>query len=487
MNNLVSAQVMPKNLGIIHLIGIGGIGISGIAEVLVNLGYSVQGSDIAESANVERLRGKGVKVFVGHKADNVAAAAVIVKSTAVQDDNPEIQEGRKRKIPILKRAEMLAEILRLKKTVAIAGSHGKTTTTSFMAHLFESADLSPTVINGGIINTKATNAYLGKGDWLVAEADESDGTFIAVPSTVGVVTNIDAEHLEHYGSFDSLKDAFRQFVTQLPFYGFAVVCYDHPTVREVLHGIIDRKIITYGIESEDVDVRATDIVLKADHSIFNLEVSERVGSKKVRYKIEQIKLPMPGIHNISNATAALAVGIELNFDVSVIINGLQSFEGVKRRFTVTGEVDDILIIDDYAHHPQEILATLSTAAYVAEERGGKVIAIVQPHRYTRLRDCFDDFSTCMNDADVIFVADVFEAGEQLIEGCDSQNLVDAIAKQGHDRVVHLSSLESLAAAVNEVVEKHDIVVGMGAGTISKYMNILPDQWARGRGKVNQTA
>lgn len=466
----------PQGVGIIHLIGIGGIGMSGIAEILHNLGFTVQGSDLSDNANLDRLRESGIRVFVGQHEDNISGVSVVVKSSAVKDSNPEVQAARAKAIPVLKRAEMLAELLGLKSTVAIAGSHGKTTTTSFMAELFEAQALQPTVINGGIINARGTNAYLGKGDWLVAEADESDGTFIRLPIAVGVITNIDPEHLEHYGSFDGLKDAFKTFVENVPFYGFAVACYDHSVVREVVGGVQDRKVITYGITSDAVDVRAVNIREEGYHTTFDVEVlSDRVSGG--RRTLEDVGLPMPGVHNVSNALAALSVALELGFDDAVLCRGFSRFEGVKRRFTRTGEVEGVLIIDDYAHHPTEISATLKTARQVADSRGGNVIAVMQPHRYSRLKDLFDEFSWCFDGANHVFISDVFAAGEDPIEGYDRDHLVAAIAKRQYVEVHALQSPDGLARDLSSLVSANDVVVCMGAGTITRWAYDLPDQLA----------
>jgi UDP-N-acetylmuramate--alanine ligase len=468
------AQRMPLDVGLIHIIGM-----SGIAEILHNLGYSVQGSDIADSPNVLRLREKGMEVKIGHKGENVEGVAVVVKSSAVKNDNPEIMEARKRKIPVIRRAEMLAEIVRLKNTVSIAGTHGKTTTTSMVAHLFEKAGREPTVINGGIINTKGTNAYLGSGDWLVAEADESDGTFIKLPSVVGIVTNIDPEHLEHYGSFDAVKEAFYTFVTNLPFYGFAVLCADHPEVKKLSREVTDRTIITYSVEKdESADVLATNIRPAPDGvgSLYDVRFSARVTGGDHPKTIKDIELPMPGIHNVSNSLAALGVAAELKFPETVLKDGFKDFAGVKRRFTKTGEVGGVLIIDDYGHHPTEIMATLRTARTVADKRGGRVIAIAQPHRYSRVHDLFAEFGSCFKDADMVYISEIYSAGESPIDGISRESLVEVINRNGK-KASPLGSEEELPRLIAEIGKPGDLVVFLGAGTVTKWANALPEQLA----------
>lgn len=465
-----------KTAGVIHIIGIGGIGMSGIAEILHNLGCKVQGSDIAESANVERLRGLGIRVAVGHKAENIDGASVVVKSTAVQEDNPEVAEALGRQVMLIRRSEMLAEIMRLSSAVAIAGTHGKTTTTTMMATLFDAAGTDPTVINGGIINAYGTNARLGKSPWLVVEADESDGTFIQIPATIGVVTNIDPEHMEYYKSFDVLKEAFRNFILRLPFYGFGVVCKDHPVVAEVAASIRQRQVLTYGIDAKDVDARATNISHDVTGSTFNVTFSDRIkGGKRT---LKNVKLAMPGRHNVLNSLAAFAVGAQLGFDDKVLQNAFSGFQGVKRRFTKVGEAGGVTVIDDYGHHPTEIAATLHTAKEVQEGTKGKVIAVVQPHRYTRLKSLFKEFSTCFGDADKVVVADVYPAGEKPIAGIDKEHLVAAIEKQGHEGAIALESADRLAKTIHSLVKPGDLIVCLGAGSITYWANALPNELGR---------
>ena len=458
--------------GIIHFIGVGGIGMSGICEILHNLGYNVQGSDSANNANVKRLQSLGIKVIVGQKEENIDNVEVIVKSSAIKDTNPEILAGKNKSIPIIQRAEMLAEIMRLKISVAVAGTHGKTTTTSMVTSVFDSANLDPTVINGGIINRYGTNAHLGEGEWLIAEADESDGTFLKLPATVGIITNIDPEHMEHYGSFEALKKAFRDFIENLPFYGFGVLCKDHPEVSALASNIKDRKVITYGIDSQ-ADVKAENIRIENGGSTYDIEISDKV--KGGARTLKNIHLPMPGRHNVLNSLAAISVAAELEFDKKVILNGFNKFQGIKRRFTKTGEVDGITIIDDYGHHPKEIAVTLQTAKDTVKETKGSVIAVVQPHRYSRVKDLFNDFCSCFADADEVIVADIYEAGESPIDGISKDSLVDGIKKTGHKSVSGLASKDDLPEKIKKIAKSGDVVVFLGAGNITLWANELPKQ------------
>ena len=462
---------LPRDLGPIHFVGIGGIGMSGIAEVLINLGYKVQGSDASENANVKRLADKGAKVFVGHTASNLGDAAVVVVSTAIKRDNPELAAAREKRLPVVRRAEMLAELMRLKQCVAIAGTHGKTTTTSIVATLLDAGGLDPTVINGGIINAYGTNARLGAGDWMVVEADESDGTFLKLPADVAIVTNIDPEHLDHFKTFDAIKEAFRQFVENLPFYGFAVMCLDHPAVQELVGKIEDRRVITYG-ENPQADVRLLDVDLTGGVSRFNVLMRDRK-SGAATY-LENLVMPMPGHHNALNATAAITVASELGLTPEQIRKALATFGGVKRRFTKTGEWNGVQIFDDYGHHPVEIAAVLRAARASTK---GQVIAIVQPHRYTRLQSLFDQFATCFNDADTTIVADVYAAGEQPIEGVDKDSLVAAIVAHGHRQAIALPNPDALPAMVKEIARPGDYVVCLGAGNITQWAYALPAQLA----------
>ncbi|WP_372340460.1 UDP-N-acetylmuramate--L-alanine ligase [Parvularcula sp. IMCC14364] len=461
---------MPFDMRGIHFVGIGGIGMSGIAEVMHNLGYRVQGSDLAESPNVQRLRAKGIQISIGHSEDNVQGVDAVVISTAIGRDNPEVAVARAKHIPVVKRADMLAELMRLKWNVCIAGTHGKTTTTSMIAALMDAAGLDPTVINGGVINAWDTNARVGEGDWMVVEADESDGTFIRLPITVGVITNIDPEHLDHYGDFDTLRQAFDQFIENTPFYGFGVVCLDHPEVQALVGRVTDRRLVTYGTNPQ-ADVRAENITYADGQSHFSIIFRKR-GQEELR--IDDVKLPMPGIHNVLNALAASIVARELGASAEQIKTGFANFDGVKRRFTKTGDYNGVTIIDDYGHHPVEIEAVLKAARSVCS---GRVIAIAQPHRYTRLRDLFDDFCTCFNDADSVLITDVFKAGEAPIENVNKQTLVAGIASHGHKDVVGLEDWADLPALIKAKASPGDYVVFLGAGDITRYAGKLAGQLA----------
>ena len=460
---------LPSDIGALHFVGIGGIGMSGIAEVLHNLGYTVQGSDISESANVKRLREKGIDVQVGHSAEALGDARVIVVSSAIKSDNPELIAARERLLPVVRRAEMLAELMRLKQAIAIGGTHGKTTTTSMVAALLEAGGLDPTVINGGIINAYGTNARMGEGEWMVAEADESDGTFVKLPADIAVVTNIDPEHLDHYGSFDKVREAFHQFVENVPFYGFAVMCLDHPEVQSLVGRIEDRRIVSYG-ETPQADVRILNRRTEGAKNHFDVEIRDRVTESSKT--IEGIELPMPGRHNVLNATAAIAVADGLGIAADAIKRGLSGFSGVKRRFTHTGNWNGVDIFDDYGHHPVEIAAVLKAARDAAK---GKVIAVMQPHRYTRLRDLFDDFCSCFNDADTVVIADVFEAGEAPIEGINRDSLVSGLKSHGHRNVLKLHDPADLPPLIRSIASSGDFVLLLGAGNITQWANALPVQ------------
>ncbi|MEZ2146030.1 UDP-N-acetylmuramate--L-alanine ligase [Bradyrhizobium sp. DN5] len=460
---------LPREIGPIHFVGIGGIGMSGIAEVLVNLGYVVQGSDAADNYNLDRLRKKGAKVSVGHKAENVDGAEVVVVSTAIKRDNPELMAARERRIPVVRRAEMLAELMRLKSCVAIAGTHGKTTTTTMVATLLDAGGLDPTVINGGIINAYGSNARLGAGDWMVVEADESDGTFLKLPTDVAIVTNVDPEHLDHFKTFDAVQDAFRHFVENLPFYGFAVMCIDHPVVQSLVGKIEDRRIITYG-ENPQADARLVDLTAGGGGSKFKVVIRDRKSGAV--QEIADLALPMPGRHNASNATAAIAVAHTLGVSDDKIRGAIAGFGGVKRRFTKTGEWNGVTVIDDYGHHPVEIAAVLKAAR---DSYTGKVIAVVQPHRYTRLQSLFEEFCTCFNDADAVVVAEVYAAGEVPIAGVDRDHFVAGLRAHGHREVIPLPAASALAGIVKGLAKPGDLVVCLGAGNITQWAYALPDE------------
>ena len=466
---------LPSELGPIHFVGIGGIGMSGIAEVLLNLGYRVQGSDASENANVQRLREKGATIHIGHDPVNLGQAEVVVVSTAIRRDNPELVSARTARLPVVRRAEMLAELMRLKHCVAIAGTHGKTTTTSLVATLLDAGKFDPTVINGGIINAYGTNARLGGGDWMVVEADESDGTFLKLPADITVVTNIDPEHLDHFGTFDAIKTAFRSFVENIPFYGFAVMCLDHPTVQELVGRIEDRRVVTYG-ETPQADVRLVDIDLAGGRSKFSVVIRDRKTRGETR--LDDLVVPMPGLHNALNATAAVTVAHELGMSADAIREGLGKFGGVKRRFTKTGEWNGVAIYDDYGHHPVEIAAVLRAAR---ASTSGKVVAVVQPHRYTRLQSLFNEFATCFNDADAVLVADVYAAGEAPIPEINRDALVTALKAHGHRRPLALASAEDLPYIIRSLAKPGDYVVCLGAGNITQWAYALPGQLASGNG------
>lgn len=467
-------KAVPTSIGTIHFVGIGGIGMSGIAEVMHNLGYSVQGSDIAEGYVVEGLRAKGIKVMIGHAAGNLGDASVVVTSTAVKRGNPEVEEALERRVPIVRRAEMLAELMRLKSTVAVAGTHGKTTTTSMIAAMLDAGGIDPTVINGGIINSYGSNARLGDGDWMVVEADESDGSFLRLDGTIAVVTNIDPEHLDHYGSFDAVKKAFVEFIENVPFYGLAILCLDHAEVQAIIPRIRDRRIMTYGFSAQ-ADVRGDNVTPFPGGNRFDVTVRARDGSMRV---ITGIELPMPGRHNVQNALAAIAVGLEMGMSDADIQRGFGKFGGVKRRFTKVGDVDGVAIIDDYGHHPVEIRAVLAAAREGAQ---GRVIAVCQPHRYSRLGNLMDEFASCFNDADIVYIAPVYAAGEAPLEGVDAAALVSNLKRRGHHSAAVIADAASLAEEIAKTARPNDLVVCLGAGDITKWAAGLADAVREARG------
>ena len=456
---------VATDIGTIHFVGIGGIGMSGIAEVMKNLGYDVQGSDVADGYVVQGLRDKGIRVAIGHSADNVGDAAVVVTSTAIVRSNPEVEAALERRIPVVRRAEMLAELMRLKSTVAVAGTHGKTTTTSMIAAILDAGGVDPTVINGGIINSYGSNARLGASDWMVVEADESDGSFLRLDGTIAVVTNIDPEHLDHYGSFDAVKDAFVEFVENVPFYGVALLCLDHPEVQAIIPRVRDRRVVTYGFAAQ-ADVRGVNVTPIPGGNRFDAVVRSRDGSVRT---IERIELPMPGRHNVQNALSAIGVALEMHIPDATIQTGFAKFGGVKRRFTKVGEVPldhgVATIIDDYGHHPVEIKAVLAAAR---EGVGNRVIAVVQPHRFTRLGHLMEDFSQAFNDADMVLVTPVYATGEQPIDGVDAEALVEGLKRRGHRSAATVADANALAEMLAGVVQPGDMVVCLGAGDITKW-------------------
>ena len=463
---MLAATKLPGDVGPIHFVGIGGIGMSGIAEVMHILGYRVQGSDVAEGYVIEGLRKQGIPVAIGHSPDNLGEAAVVVTSTAIKRGNPEVDAAYERRIPVVRRAEMLAELMRLKATVAIAGTHGKTTTTSMVAALLDAGGIDPTVINGGIINAYGSNARLGKSDWMVVEADESDGSFLRLDGTLAVVTNIDPEHLDHYGGFDKVKDAYVEFVENVPFYGAALLCVDHPEVQTIIPRLRDRRVVTYGFAAQ-ADIRADNVEPIPGGNRFDVAVRDRAGEVRT---IEGVELPMPGRHNVQNALAAIGIAIEMGISDEIVARGFEKFHGVKRRFTKVGEVDGVTIIDDYGHHPVEIAAVLKAARQASE---GRVIAVHQPHRYSRLHSLFDDFCTCFNEADVVGIAEVYGAGEEPIPGASRDDLVAGLIRHGHRHARAVTSEEDLERLVREQARPGDMVVCLGAGTISTWAHGLP--------------
>jgi len=460
-------RALPLDIGVIHFVGIGGIGMSGIAETLHNLGYKVRGSDLADSYNTKRLRERGVQIEIGHRAENLADAAVVVVSSAVKPDNPEVLAARARLLPVVRRAEMLGELMRLKWSIAIGGTHGKTTTTSLVAALLEAGGFDPTVINGGIINNYGTNARLGAGDWMVVEADESDGSFMKLPATIAIVTNMDPEHLDYYGTVEAMNRAYETFVENIPFYGFAALCIDHPVVQAMIPRLVDRRIVTYGF-SPQADVRAMDLIMHPDGSEYRVVITDRY--RGTPREIKSVRLPMVGRHNVQNSLAAIAVANEMGVSDDTIRKGLAGFGGVKRRFTKTGEARGVTVIDDYGHHPVEIAAVLTAARQASR---GRVVAVVQPHRYSRLHSLFDGFCTCFNYADAVLVADVYSAGEAPIEGVNAEALVQGMRERGHRHVELMPDPKQLAAQLAPMVKAGDLVVCLGAGSITYWAQSLP--------------
>ncbi|EPX81240.1 UDP-N-acetylmuramate--L-alanine ligase [Litoreibacter arenae] len=462
-----AATKLPLELGAIHFVGIGGIGMSGIAEVLLNLGYTVQGSDAKTSKITDRLAELGATIFEGQRAENLENADVVVISSAIKRGNPELDAARQKGLPVVRRAEMLAELMRLKSNIAVAGTHGKTTTTTMVAALLDAGGIDPTVINGGIIHAYGSNARVGQGEWMVVEADESDGTFNRLPATIGIVTNIDPEHMEHWGDFDTLRQGFLDFVSNIPFYGLAVCCTDHPEVQSLVGKITDRRVVTFGFNAQ-ADVRAVNLSYKAGVAHFDIAL-QNDGTV-----IKGCTLPMPGDHNVSNALSAVAVARHLGMKAEEIKTALANFGGVNRRFTKVGEVGGVTIIDDYGHHPVEIAAVLKAARQATE---GRVIAIHQPHRYSRLHSLFDDFCSCFNDADVVGIADVFAAGEEPIEGASRDDLVAGLLRHGHRHARAVMDEDDLLRLVREQAREGDMVVCLGAGTISAWATALPARLA----------
>lgn len=484
-------RMMSPDIGTLHFVGIGGIGMSGIATLLASLGYQVQGSDMAESANVARLREQGIAVSIGHEEKHIRAAdgqlpAAVVVSSAIKDDNPELIAARAQRVPVVRRAEMLAELMRLKSAVAVAGTHGKTTTTSMVGQMLDTAGFDPTVVNGGIVNAYGTNTRFGESHWMVVEADESDGSFIRLPATVAVVTNIDPEHMDHYGSFEKVKNAYRRFVLNLPFHGYALLCIDHPEVQTLAAQVSDRKVITYGFNPQ-ADIRAYNVRSGAEGSVFDVTFAGWLNDNGKDFEIKDVPLSMLGRHNVQNSLVALGVAKEMGVDAATMKKAMSNFGGVKRRFTKTGEVEGITIIDDYAHHPVEIEVVLNTARSAVKESGGNVIAVMQPHRYSRLQDLHEEFCRCFNDADHVIVADVYAAGEEPISGVSKENLVEGLKTHGHRSARILPEKDDLPRLLAETVQKGDYVILMGAGNITSWAYDLPDQLAGEIAKVTGSA
>jgi len=470
-------RALPLDIGLIHFVGIGGIGMSGIAEVLHNLGYQVQGSDLADGYNVQRLRQLGIQVAIGHRAENLGEAQVVVISSAVKPGNPELEAARERFLPVVRRAEMLAELMRLKWSIAIGGTHGKTTTTSMIGALMEAAGLDPTVINGGIINAYGTNTRLGAGDWMVVEADESDGTFTKLPAVISIVTNMDPEHLDFYGTVEAMNAAYQTFIQNIPFYGFAVLCIDHPVVQALIGRVDDRRIVTYGF-SAAAEVRGVNVRPEADGFRFDVVFAPRGGGAET--VVRDLALPMLGHHNVQNALAAIAIAHEMGLGEEVMRSSLANFKGVKRRFTRTGTVAGITVIDDYGHHPVEIAAVLSAARQhlAGRPQGARVIAVVQPHRYTRLANLFEEFCSCFNQADHVIVAEVYAAGEPPLEGVSGEALAQGLRAHGHRNVRFMKDPAELPDLVAEVARPGDLVVCLGAGTVTQWAASLPAELGR---------
>ncbi|HTX50442.1 MAG TPA: UDP-N-acetylmuramate--L-alanine ligase [Caulobacteraceae bacterium] len=465
----MNRRPVPFDLGPVHFVGIGGIGMSAIAEIMLRTGYQVQGSDARASANTERLEKLGAKIFVGHDAAHIEGASAVVYTSAVKAENPELAAARGRRIPLVRRAEMLAELMRLQHSVAVGGTHGKTTTTSMIAAILDAAGFDPTVVNGGIINAYGANAKVGEGDWIVVEADESDGTFLRLRPTVAVVTNIDPEHLDYYETFEAVKKAFQGFVASLPFYGFAAVCIDDPDVQEMAASVENRRLITYGTNPQ-AEIRAMNIGMGAEGSTFDVLIT--APDDEATTVLGEITLPMAGQHNVLNALAAIAIGRELGATEKAIRKGLAGFGGVRRRFTFTGQAHGVKVVDDYGHHPVEIANVLKAARAVTN---GRVIAVVQPHRYSRLHDLFQEFCRCFNDADVVIVADVYAAGETPLMGVDRDALVEGLRRHGHRRVLALESPADLPAMIAAEAREGDLVVCLGAGDITAWAQALPSQ------------
>jgi UDP-N-acetylmuramate--alanine ligase len=463
---------MPREIGTIHILGIGGIGMSAIAEILHAKGYVVQGSDQKDSANVKRLRGKGIRVFVGHDQVNLVGARYIVISSAVKPGNVEFEAARAKGLPIIRRAEMLAELMRLYSTISVTGTHGKTTTTSLVAHILTAAGHEPTVITGGIMNAWGSNARLGSGRWMVVEADESDGTFIKIPTEIGIVTNIDPEHLDYFKSIDNMHREFEAFFKNIPFYGLAVACHDHPVVGAMIERLElrrdGRRLLTYGVGT-GADIRLKDARVIGAMTHFDAELGARV--KGGARSLDDWRVPVPGTHNALNALAAIAIASEIGIPDDKICEAMAGFSGVKRRFQCTGSWNGVTIYDDYAHHPVEIAAVLKAARAGTQ---GRVIAIVEPHRYTRVCDLFEAFAHCFADADSVIVAPLYSAGETPIAGIDHIVLADAIRRSGHGDVIGVDGERDVVDVLRSLAKPGDSVICLGAGNSTDWAHALPN-------------
>jgi UDP-N-acetylmuramate--alanine ligase len=474
----MAMRIFPNSFGTLHFTGIGGIGMSGLAELLHQSGYKVQGSDIADSANVQRLREQGIRAMVPHAAENILDAngkpvSGLVYSAAVKENNPELLRARELKIPLINRSELLAEVMRTKWSVGVTGTHGKTTTTSMVGTLLEAGGIDPTVVNGGIVNAYGTNTRIGKGDWIVVEADEAFGTFLKLRPTIAIVTNMDPEHLDYYHNFDNVRAAYKHYVEATPFYGLSILCLDHPEVQKLAAQIKDRRVVTYGTNPQ-ADIKAVNIRQTAEGGVFDIQVGGLLSPNKQRL-LKDVRVPMPGQHNVLNALAAIAVAMHLGVADDVIVKSLAAFQGVKRRFTQTGVVNGIRIIDDYGHHPVEIAAVLKAARGIVAETGCRVIAVVQPHKYSRVHDLFDDFCTCFNDADAVVVADIYAAGEEPIKGVEKEDLVAGLIQSGHKQAMILRHENDLPQTIAHLAKSGDIVVVLGAGSSTKWAYALPQQ------------
>ena len=469
---------IPQNVGRFHFIGIGGIGMSGIAEILLQSGYLVQGSDINPTKITKRLNKLGAKIFIGHNSGNINQANIIVYSSAITEKNPELIEAKKLSIPIVHRSEMLGELMRLKQSIAVAGTHGKTTTTSLISKLLEQNNMDPTIINGGIISSLASNAKLGEGKWMVVEADESDGSFSRLIPTIAIVTNIDLEHMDFHKTESNLEKAFTNFISSIPFYGFAAVCIDHPRIQKILAKVTNKKIITYGY-SPNADIRAINTRFVDGKMIFDVSYKDKV--EKNTSFIKNIIFSMIGYHNVLNALAAISVALELGISITIIKKSLNSFSGVQRRFQYITKIDNAKIYDDYGHHPEEIKAALSAAKLI--KNNSKILAIFQPHRYTRLKNHFEEFCSSFNDADKVILLNIYAAGEKKLINYENTDLEEGIRNYGHKNVESLKDDEKIFEKIFKNLKNFDIIIFLGAGNITNIANSLSKKIKTLRGNI----